>query len=359
MMRIGIDISQVVYGTGVSTYTRNLVSELLIIDKENKYVLFGGYLRRKSDLERFFDALEGNFEKRLYPIPPTLADFLWNRVHKVNIEKLIGKVDVYHSSNWSQPPTNAFNVTTVHDLVPLFYPEQSNPKLVAVHKRRLERVKVSVNRVIVPSNATKHDLRLAGISKEKIRVIPEAPEITERAKKSDIDKLKKSYGIVGKYLLSIGVNNRKNTERIIKAFERIGDENNIKLVIIGYPHINLNVPQGVMVLGHVPHDELSAFYSGAEALLYPSLYEGFGIPILEAYTCKVPVVTSRSGSMKEVAGNASELVDPEDVNSITNGIAKVLSNREKYIKLGKKEVEKYKWKKTAEMTLDVYKESQK
>ena len=358
-MRIGIDVSQVVYGTGVSTYTRNLVSELLKIDKENEYVLFGGYLRRKSDLEHYFNTLEGDFVKRLFPIPPALADILWNKFHQVKIERLVGRIDVFHSSNWSQPPTSAFNVTTVHDLVPLLYPEQSHPKLVTVHKRRLERVKDSVNRVIVPSEATKKDLVLAGINESIVRVIPEAPEVSKRTKKSDIDRLKNTYRITGKYLLAIGINKRKNSKRIIKAFERIKGKYKLKLVIIGHPHIDLNVPRGVMILGHVPHDELSAFYSGAEALVYPSLYEGFGIPILEAYACRIPVITSNLGSMKEVAGNASELVDPENVNSIVNGIAKVLSNREKYIKLGKKEVEKYTWKKTAQMTIDVYKESQK
>jgi glycosyltransferase involved in cell wall biosynthesis len=357
MMKIGIDVSQVVYGTGVATYTRNLASGLLREDKKNQYVLFGGYLRRKSDLEAFFDTLEGNFEKKLYPMPPTLTDIVWNRLHLINIEKLIGKVDVFHSSNWAQPPSNAFNVTTVHDLVPQLFPSQSNPKLVKVHTRRLDRVKQVVDRVIVPSRQTREDLQLVGIRKDIIRVIPEAPEITKRSSTESIIKLKSKYKLGKKYLLAIGANRRKNTKRIVSAFRSLKSEFGGKLVIIGHSFEDFTVPKGVLMLGHVPQDELATFYSGAEALVYPSLYEGFGIPILEAFAIKTPVVTSDLGSMKEIAGSAAEFVNPEDVDSIAKAILKVILNREKYVRLGELEVKKYSWKKMARMTLEVYKES--
>lgn len=109
-MRICIDVSQIVYGTGVSVYTRNLIQNLLKIDQKNEYVFFAGTLRRKADVLRFVP------DAKVFPIPPTLADIIWNRTHVLPIEKLVGKIDVFHSSDWTQPPSNAFKVTTVHDL---------------------------------------------------------------------------------------------------------------------------------------------------------------------------------------------------------------------------------------------------
>ncbi|KKQ96568.1 MAG: hypothetical protein UT23_C0029G0007, partial [Candidatus Woesebacteria bacterium GW2011_GWA1_39_12] len=107
-MKIAIDISQSIYGTGVSWYTRSLVENLLTLDDQNEYLLFGGSLRRLGELRKF---AKGKY----YPIPPSLADFIWNRLHVLPIENLIGEVDVFHSSDWTQPPSKAFKVTTVHD----------------------------------------------------------------------------------------------------------------------------------------------------------------------------------------------------------------------------------------------------
>ena len=136
-MKIGIDISQVIYGTGVSTYTENLVKALLLQDKKNEYLLFGGSLRRRADLKTFVSELKGNFESKFFPIPPTLGDILWNRLHILPIEKLVGDLDVFHSSDWTQPPSKAFKVTTVHDLIPLKFPGILIPKLSQPTKREL------------------------------------------------------------------------------------------------------------------------------------------------------------------------------------------------------------------------------
>src|SRR6266404_2867139 len=116
-MKIGIDISQVVYGTGVSIYTQEIVRNLLKIDMENQYVLLGGSLRRKKELEQFINRLRVT-DSKVILLSPAVADLIWNRFHMLNVEKFIGKVDIFHSSDWTQPPTNAFKVTTVHDLSP-------------------------------------------------------------------------------------------------------------------------------------------------------------------------------------------------------------------------------------------------
>jgi glycosyltransferase involved in cell wall biosynthesis len=357
-MKIGIDISQVVYGTGVSTYIRNLVKNLLKIDKENYYVLFGGSLRRKTDLVNFFSSLRGNYESHTLPISPTIADVLWNRLHFLNIENLIGKIDVFHSSDWSQPPSNAFKVNTIHDLVPFKFPKLSHPRIVSAHKRRFAWVKREVDRIIVPSNVIKEDLEAEGIEKDKIRVIPEAPDpIFRHTKRAEIEKLKRKYKISGKYLLAVGVNPRKNTKRIIEAHEKVRDEEDLKLIIVGHLYTKIKLARGVRLLGHVPQDAMPVFYSGAEALVYPSLYEGFGLPILEAFSCDTPVVTSNLGSLKEVAGEAAVLVDPYDADSIAEGIKKALKGRRELVKSGVKRVKRFYWQKTAKETLDVYKEA--
>ncbi|OGM25396.1 hypothetical protein A2715_05100 [Candidatus Woesebacteria bacterium RIFCSPHIGHO2_01_FULL_39_32] len=357
-MKIAIDISSVIYGTGVSVYTKNLVKNILKIDHNNDYILFGGSLRRNLELKSFLSTFKGkSMQGKVFLLPPTLADIIWNKLHIINIEKLIGKVDVFHSSDWSQPPSKAFNVTTVHDLVPLKFPKLSDPKIVLTHQARMNWVIKEVKRVIVPSIATATDVEELGIESKKIRVIPESvdPRI-KPTNLNEIKNLKRKYRISGKYLLAVGANPRKNTENIISAYEKIKADTNLRLVIIGYSHMKVKDIRGVIYPGHIPDNELATFYSGAETLVYPSFYEGFGIPILEAFVCKLPVVTSNIGSMVEVAGKAAILVDPYDADSIAEGILDALKNKEKLVKLGLKRAKQFSWEKTAKETLKVYNE---
>ncbi|MEK7112326.1 MAG: glycosyltransferase, partial [Patescibacteria group bacterium] len=233
-MKIGIDISSVIYGTGVSHYTEKLVENLLKIDKDNRYKLFGGSLRRKGELDSFTGSLSGSFESKIFPIPPTLADLIWNKFHLLPIEKLIGDVDVFHSSDWTQPPSKAFKVTTIHDLAPIRFPKLTHPKILSAHKRRLEWVKREADRIIVPSEATKKDMEFYGFNTGNVRVIPEASIITPAAP-AEVARIKQKYNISGKYLLSIGTNPRKNIGRIIKAFDLVRAGEHLKLVVIVTP----------------------------------------------------------------------------------------------------------------------------
>lgn len=357
-MKIAIDISPIVYGTGVSVYTKELVRALLKIDHKNHYVLFGGSLRRKDVLNDFLNSLNSsNFTGRVFSLPPTLSDLIWNRFHKLPIESLIGNVDVFHSSDWTQPVSSAYNVTTIHDLVPFLYPEWSDPKIISVHSRRLKWVKDEVDTIIVPSKQTKTDLMELGVSGKKITIIPEAVSpLFSRSPETAIKMSKLKYGVEGNYLVGIGINARKNTQSIIEAFKRFESENpgQYSLVLIGHPHISLNSTNKVVITEHVSADDYQSLVSGAEALIYPSHYEGFGIPILEAMKVGTPVITSHSGSMREVAGNAAVLVDPESVESIAKGIERALRIRKSLIVKGKKRESKYSWENAARLTLDVY-----
>jgi len=164
-MKIGIDISQIVYeGTGVANYTKNLVESLLKIDKKNEYIFFFASLRKKPPKLPHV---------RSFKIPPTILEFLWNRLHICPIEWFIGKVDVFFSSDWTQPPTiRAKKVTTIHDLSPWKYPETFHPKIVKVHQRRVKWVKKECDAIICDSQATKKDvIEILRIPEGKLKVI--------------------------------------------------------------------------------------------------------------------------------------------------------------------------------------------
>ena len=173
-MRIGIDISQIVYeGTGVAKYVREMVRALLTIDKTNEYVLFGSSLRKRDVMRQFGSNLPRPVRLVMLPIPPTLLDIVWNRLHIMPIEWFIGHVDVFWSSDWTQPPlSRAKGVTTIHDLIALKYPSETDARIVATHKRRLQRAVKECRAIFCDSEATKHDVEdLLNIPPSRLTVI--------------------------------------------------------------------------------------------------------------------------------------------------------------------------------------------
>lgn len=352
-MKIAIDISQIVYGTGVSHYRENLVKNLLKIDGEDEFILFAGTLRRKTDILKIFSTA------RVFPIPPKLGNIIWNRLHILPIEKLIGEVDVLHTSDWSEPPSKAYKVTTIHDLIPFKFPKIV-PKIIrSTHEARLKWVIKESKKIIVPSLNTKKDLMDFGFSESIIRVIPEAPNFT-RASEEEINTVKRKYKIFGDYIISVGTKPWKNTERMIKAFHLSKYGKDLKYIIVGaLGDIHLKNERGVRLLGNVSDFDLAGLLSGSRGLIFASLYEGLGIPVLDAFNCGVPVVASNSSSLPEVAGDAAAFVDPYDINSIADGIEKILRGPKSFVDKGYKKVKEYSWENTARMTLDVYKEVQK
>lgn len=350
-MKIGIDISQIIYGTGVSEYTKQLVINLYKVDKDDQFITFGGTLRRKNELRQY--------TQNILPLSPTLADFVWNKLHILEVERFIGKIDVLHSSDWTQPPTKAFKVTTVHDLAPVKFKEETHKKIVEVHARRLYWVMREVDRVIVPTNAVKDDLMELGIRENKIKVIYEGvSDVFAKQNEENIAETKRKLNIRDEYILAVGVGKRKNTNRIIEAYQK--SKKNFKLVIVGGPSGKVaGYPEerGVIHTGYVSEKDLVALYSGAKALVYPSFYEGFGLPILQAMACECPVVTSNMGAMKEVSGEAAILVDHLDINSIAEGIEKAIGSPKTFAKLGLKRVKDFSWEKCAKETLEVYRQS--
>lgn len=355
-MRIAIDLSQILYGTGVSHYRENLVKNLLKNDSENEYLLFGGALRQFNNLKKKIASFEGKYDSKVFPIPPRLADFVWNKIHKLPIEKLIGQADVVHTSDWSEPPSNMNKVTTIHDLVALKFPKITPRVIVETHRERLKWVYKESKRIIVPSMATKADLISLGFEEERISVVYEAPNL-DKSSQDEVVIVKKKYGIHEDYIIAIGVNPRKNVKGIIDGYHLSKFGKNLKLIIVGEKiNTKLEDERGVRFLGYIPDSDLSPLLTGAKVLVFPSFYEGLGIPILDAFKCEVPVVTSNISSMPEVAGGAAVLVDPNDVNSIAKGIEDALSKPKTLISKGLKRVSDFSWTKTADETLEVYKE---
>ena len=357
-MKIGIDISPIIYESGVSWYTWHLVKNLLKLDKTNTYLLLGGSLRRTTDLLDKIQKIRGNFKVSFYPIPPTVADLLWNRLHLLNIESVVGPLDVFHSSDWSQPPSNAFKVTTVHDLSPITYPDLTDEKVINNTTRRLKWIVKEVDRIIVPSNSTQKDLLRVGVDKGRIRVVPEASNVSGPASLSQVEHFKHKYGIKGGYLLGVGVSERKNTRRIIQAYSLMAKKMKTCMVFVGEKWLEIDSRENIIFTGHVTNSELQAAYTGAQVLIYTSICEGFGIPILDAFACGCPVVTSNISSMPEVAGEAAVLVDPLDVTSIYKGVLKAMQNRKDLVAKGKERNSNFSWEKNAAVTLAIYSEGQ-
>ena len=324
-MKVGIDISQAVYGTGVSDYVINLVQHL----PQSELVLFGFSLRRKSDITTPFPSA------KTFLIPPTFLDIIWNRLHILPAETLIGPVDILHSSDWTQPPTQAKKVTTIHDLAPFIYPQETSPNIVAVQTRRMKWVVKECDQIICVSQNTANDLKLRfKVQESRIKVVYEALP-TRYQLKPQITKYTN-------YILAIGARQpRKNIDRLKKACELLQK----KLIIVG---------EGSDI-GYVSDQDLVNYLAGASAFVYPSLYEGFGLPILGAFYHGVPVACSNTSSLPEVAGDAAVYFDPYNEEAIAKSIAEAIANRDKLVAAGKTQLAKFSWDKTAQETLAVYK----
>lgn len=332
-MKIGMDISQLAHGGGVATYTQNLSTELSKL-KELEMIYFYSSLRKPY---------RGKLKNvKLYHLPPTFFEMLFNKWRNVGIEKFIGPIDIFHSSDWIQPPTKARKVTTYHDVVPLKFPEWSHPKIVEVHKRRLKIVEEEVDIVIAVSESTKKDLiEISSIPSEKIVVIYEAAgENFKPQDKKATEDFKKRMNLPKEFVLSIGgIGERRNLKSVRQATK------NYNLIIAGE------------TIPWVPYEDLPLLYSAAKVLLYPSFYEGFGLPILEAMSVGVPVITSNISSMPEIAGDGALYVDPNDIEDITKKLNMVMEDsdlRKDLIKRGFIQSKKFSWQKCAKETVKVY-----
>ena len=287
----------------------------------------------------------------------------WLRTGWPKVEGATGPVDLVHATSIIPAATSHPLVVTVHDLAFLHDPSHFTPRGVSVFRRSLEVVKRRAARVVCVSQATLEDCLDNGLSETQLRHVPNG--VTHVAVSPErIDDVRRAHGLPSSYLLFVGtLEPRKNLARLVQAVESLGSDLP-PLVVAGASGWGESLPstlsstakEKVKLLGFVPNEDLPALYAGASAFCYPSLREGFGLPILEAMAQGTPVVTSRGSSTEEVSGGATVLVDPTDVASIADGILRVLENRERWSQAGLARSRSMTWEATAARTLDVYRE---
>lgn len=371
VMKIAIDVSQIVYGTGVSNYTSELIKNLLKIDKENTYLLFGASLRSYFKLKQFKNEIDSapNVHFKFLPLPAFLAEILWNRLRIFPIEKFIGNIDILHSSDWTQPRVKSLEtkrITTVHDMIPYLFETSVHPKIVKTHKRRLAKVKEEVDLILADSHTTKEDIvKFLEIPETKIKVVYLAPSEKFKNLESElVSQVLEKYKIKKPYILSVATQEpRKNIQKLLDAFEQIQKRRpELSLVLTGkYGYgPGLRTGENVIITDYVPDEDLIALYSGCRVFAYPSLYEGFGLPVLEAMACGAPVVTSNNSSMAEIAKNTAILVDPRSLTQLTRAIEMVLDlnmeNYQKMVRASLHRAQEFAWDITARETLDAYRQ---
>jgi glycosyltransferase involved in cell wall biosynthesis len=252
-------------------------------------------------------------------------------------------------------------IITVHDVAHLEHPEWYSWKFSTFYRWLLPRLVKRVALILTVSEFSKaRILDLFGLPSEKVIVAPLgvdlrfAPSSEERVK-----SLSSRYGIDSPYLISVAsVSERKNLRRVIEAWHRVGIPG-VRLVIVGAKGLpfagksDLPADPSVMYLGYVADEDLPVLYSGALGAVYVSLYEGFGLPLLEAMACGVPVLTSNVTSLPEVAGGAALLVDPYDVEAITQGIRRIAQDadlRQELHTMGLERAKQFTWQRTADLT---------
>ena len=356
-MNIGIDISQLAFpGSGVFTYTKELVTHLLKFQTKHRFTLF---------FSSFRQTLQVNFpdvKVVTLKLPPRFYELFWNNLHMFPVELFVGNVDVFHTSDWTEPPTRlARKVSTVHDLVVYKFPKTLHERILLNQKRKLDLLKKSDDMVIAVSHNTKYDLmELLGIEEKNIAVVYEGVSNIFTPK-----VVPPSHP----YILCVGTREpRKNLLFAVSAFAQLLSLfPDIRLKIagkigwgddVGNFIRQKNLGDKIELLGYVPDEELAVLYSGAQLFCYPSLYEGFGLPVLEAMACGCPVVTSNTSSLPEVAGDAALQVNPASIEEIAGAMEKVLnfseSDRKVYEEKGKKQASLFTWEKAAQETLHVY-----
>ena len=334
-LKIGFDISQLAHQGGVATYTQKL-AEGLQNDKDLETVFFYSSLRKP-----YKGTLKG---VKKFKLPPTLFELLFNKIRNVSIEKFIGPVDIFHSSDWVQPPSKAKKVTTYHDVIPLKFPQWSHPKIVEVHKKRLEIVEKEIDMVIAVSETTKKDLlEISKIPAEKITVIHEAVgQEFKPLPKEEVEKFRLKYNLPEQFVLAMGgIGERKNLKRIKQSVKKY------PLIISGE------------TLPYISNDELPLLYNSATVLMYTTLYEGFGLPILEAMACETAVITSERDSHRETAGRGNAVfVDPENIEEMSNELDILMENddiRKDLEENGMSWASRFRWDNVIADTVEVYK----
>jgi glycosyltransferase involved in cell wall biosynthesis len=373
-MRLAIDARPAIDAekTGVGWYTWHLLHRLPDVDPETQYLAW--YLHAKGLLRdrRFFpDAARRNFAEHASRFPARLFSPIASRLHVPRVEWLT-PFDALFAPNFIPPPTERPFVVTVHDIAFALFPETArhlSPRWHAGFRRGIERA----GRILVPSAATREDLiERFHVVPQRVLVVPLGVEPAPSPSHAEIASLRRRHRLDSPYVLFLGgIERRKNLPALVRAFATVPQDLGVSLVLAGgavardpgasaeleaaVRSLSESVRRRVLTTGYVSEHDKAALLAGAEALVYPSTYEGFGFPVLEAMAAGTPVVTSDRSSLPEIAGEAALLVDPSSADAIAHGIERVLTDAELRARLRKAGAERarsFTWERTARETAE-------
>jgi glycosyltransferase involved in cell wall biosynthesis len=379
-MRVAIDARPAVSAgmTGVGHYIRELLLHIPNVDPATTYIawyLNARRLFRPWRWDRRFFPVRPNLVERWTVIPATWFERAALRYEQPRLEQLL-RFDVVFAPNFVPPPTRTRRlVITVHDLAFRRFPETA-PAATRRWLTRLDEAVRGAAEIVVPSEATRADLiDLYPVDPDRVTVIYHGVDHDRfhPASPGEVDRVRRRYGIDGPYLLFVGgLEPRKNLPVLLQAYSALPDEIRPALVLAG-ASVPWN-PEGrtalaealgdlpahsrgrVILTGYVGDPDRAPLYAGAEALAFPSRYEGFGLPVLEAMACGTPVVTSNVSALPEIAGDDAVLVDPEDEGSIADGLRRVLEDESLRVRLraaGPARAAPFTWDNSARLHVEV------
>jgi glycosyltransferase involved in cell wall biosynthesis len=365
-MRVAIDARKL-HDFGIGTCIRNLLRHLARIEHDTEFVLLCG----EADLG-VAAQLGPNFRAVLEPSPN------YSIREQIHVPWVLRRErpDLYHAPHYVLPAAiNCNSVVTIHDCIHLMFPQYLPNRMAYAYARA--QMWTAAHRsdcILTVSDASKRDiLHLFNIPPEKIVVVYNAIDahfsITPPA--DAVARVRERYQLDHRFVLYVGnIKPHKNLVRLIEAFSelRVGELEDVKLLIIGDEISRLpalrhavhrhKLHKHVRFLGYVPDDQLAVLYRLAAVFIFPSLYEGFGLPPLEAMASGTPVVVSNVSSLPEVVGDAAVLVDPHDIDSIVDGLRLVLTNPSRADDMRRKGLERareFSWERSVARTLEVYK----
>ena len=373
-MRIGIDARLLTYRRGIGNFVYNLLTELAKLPGDEQYVLYVDDLRATEFAPQDSRFLVKRLGPRFYP--------LWEQV-SLPLTVARDRLDVLHCPANTVPlflPRDVKLALTIHDVM-YALPKSILPQSPSLYQRlgrlyyhlfALQAVKRATWVMADSEHSCRDIARVLHTPVDRIRVVYAAGNTMCRRfeDRSQIEEVKQCYSIKGRFILALGaLDPRKNTLGVLRAFACFREISALpmQLLIAGLAQdakkrfstmvVEMGLQEQVILLGFVSEQELVTLYNGADAFVYPTLYEGFGMPVLEAMACGTPVVTSSVGSIPEVAGNAALFVDPHQPEEIARAILRLISDvvlRERMIERGLTQVQRFSWANTAQQVLDTY-----
>ena len=367
-MHIAFDVSPITtVSTGIGQYCLESLSELHKLSSNSLEISTYSFGRKKPDASKLGPLSLPHVH---VPIPARILQKSWDWFSFPDLKKVLPAAELCHSTNYYLPAfSKGKRVITVHDISFIVAPEYCDPWIVSPFKKKLKTFCRQADGIAVVSEFTKSELV------DHLDIVPNKIFVTPNAVKEDFCRLStdesndiiRKYGIDKPYLLFVGtLEYRKNLSGLLKAYSQVASKIPHDLVLIGRPgwqydaemtSLSEEIKDRVHILGYVSNNDLPAFYKKSDLFLYLSHYEGFGIPILEAFASECPVIASNIPPHREIGGEAPVYVDPKDVDAIGETIESLLSDtrqREEFKKKGKEQARKYTWRNTAQTTFDLY-----